>query len=291
MVELLRALVPDYSHIEEHNVVGSMGEVIAYQSILMTTGRYPFSGGMAQTLNSARRICAAEAIERACVQELRSDSCEATTQSLLDIYPTSCGFAAGFERPATSFRAVCEAVERWAWSQWIDGDLPIPHVTPAELSPSERYFASAFDRVAFFQIGLDVHSMNRPMHVPQELVFSVAIGVSGAGVFPGSRVTSAKDKAWEHPLLEAWRHLEIFKSDSSLEKSASIFDRRIRAFGVNGIGQLDKLFVLSKARQDWPQAKLRIVRELKATRDYFVWRALCEDFVGWDRGDENRFIY
>lgn len=204
MIDLLKVLVSDFSHFQEHAIGESNKNVVGYQSSLITSQNRPFAGGTAAILNHARRICAAEAIERVSFLKALKTPTE-NKRLLLNEYPTTCGFAAGFEENSTVFRAVCEAVERWAWTKWIDESKGIKRVYPKIEKPLSSYFLDQFDEVFFFQSELAILADGLPLFIPKNLTWTVAIGKKGNGIFPGSRVTTNKDELWEHPLLEAWR--------------------------------------------------------------------------------------
>ncbi|MGZ3747366.1 MAG: hypothetical protein ACXVB4_16965 [Pseudobdellovibrionaceae bacterium] len=260
----------------------------------MIQNSIPFSGGTAKTIDQARRICAAESIERAFFNKLFSSSAEEKNRFFMNEYPTSCGFAAGFDKKFTVYRAVCEAVERWAWSKWIDNKIGLTQVTPKLNTDLSQYFYNQFDKVIFFQVPLSLSEENRPSFIGENFYFSVAIGIKDNGIFPGSRVTTEIDECWEHCLLEAWRHQVIYDNELRLSEPANIFDKRIQFYGQNGIGAIKKLLEIPPGK--FPVAKIRLLEEvassnLDSAHRYHVWRSLCEDFIGWDRGDENRFVY
>lgn len=294
MIDLLRSLIPSFSHFQEHEICKSDGVAIGFQSTLISNGNIPFAGGTAKNIDQARRICAAESIERAFFNKLFTSSSIGKNKFLITEYPTSCGFAAGFEKNATIFRAICEAIERWAWSKWIDNGMGVPQVTPELRTDLSHYFKSQFDEVVFFQVPLSLGKIKRPSFIGEQFCFSVAIGIKDNGIFPGSRVTTESDEPWEHCLLEAWRHKIIFNNELRNTQPVNIFDKRIQRFGLDGLEIVKKLIEAQPVI--FPVAKIRLLEEVASSNvdsahQYHIWRALCEDFIGWDRGDEHRFIY
>lgn len=294
MVDFLRSLIPSFSHFQEYVISGSDGANIGFQSTLITKSNTPFAGGTGKSIEQARRICTAESIERVYFNRLFRSSETEKNKYLLSEYPTSCGFAAGFDNNNTIFRAVCEAIERWAWSKWIDNKMGLVQVKPNLETELSKYFSEQFDKVIFFQVPIILSGVNRPVFIGQNYRFSVAIGIRDNGIFPGSRVTTETDECWEHCLLEAWRHQVIFNNELRFSEATDIFDRRIQTYGRSGLETIKKLIDLSPV--EFPAAKIRLLEEvassnLGASDRFYVWRALCDDFVGWDRGHENRFIY
>ena len=204
------------------------------------------------------------------------------------ISPTSCGFAAGFNRESTAFRSVCEAVERWCWSKWIDANIAPASVQLRCASGLQSYFASAFEKVYAFESLVSISSP-LPSFIPKDLKFAAVIGVKDGGIFPGSRVSTIDDDLLTHSLLESWRHLSIFRNELRDSTPTTIIDQRIKQFGRNGERELPIILKLKVG--GFPSVNLRFVKEVVKGKPYFVWRSLADDFVPWHIGDEKRFVY
>lgn len=292
MVEILKSLIQDFSHIQEYEIKNSQGNTIGFQSTLITKDNFPFAGGTAFDLNLARRICTAESIERAFFFKSFKSEAE-SSRLLLKEYPTTCGFAAGFNEKKVIFRSICEAVERWAWSMWIDKGLKISRVNPVLNTKLSNYFVDEFDEIIFLKKTLSLDPNLIPEFVSKDLVWSVVLGIKDGGIFPGSRVTTTNDEMWEHALLEAWRHKNIFKNELHEKESRDVFEKRIKYFG-NKKDEALKYCEPFKA-DEFPKPRLRILEKVVAVSDneysYFVFRALCHDYIGWEQGREDRFIY
>ncbi len=80
-------------------------------------------GGLSNLREHAIRIGISEYIERFEFSRLLNTSI--SSQFLLDKFPSTCGFAAGFNSLKTKKRSIAEAVERWCWSKWVDEGLYI----------------------------------------------------------------------------------------------------------------------------------------------------------------------
>src|SRR3990167_4634158 len=104
--------------LEEAPIVDEKANTIGWHSSVLNLEKNALSSGCAETREVARRIAIAEAIERAMFKRMLASP--QAKEFCLDQIPSSSGFAVGFEKEATAFRSLCEAVERWAWSQWID---------------------------------------------------------------------------------------------------------------------------------------------------------------------------
>lgn len=278
MISILKSLIPDFSHLEE-SVLKTDDSIVGHQCVLVLKSGYPFAGGTSSNQDVARRVCAAEAIERTYVIRAKENG-EATT---------SCGFAAGFQQRPTIFRAICEAVERWAWSKWIDEERATEYVPLSAESPLEKYLFADFSDVAAFEQPLFIDPHLLPSFISQDVMFNVILGQSNKGLFPGSRVTTSQDKRWEHPILEAWRHRMIFLNELNGTNPENIFDQRIEYFARNGESQLAKIHSFS--RKPWPSPKLSLLKEVAHRDGYYVWRAFCENYQAWELGNVDRFIF
>ena len=289
MLDEIRALLPNFSHFEDQTVQDA-GVIVGYQTVLITKPGYPFAGGSGPTLNEARRICAAEAIERAWFQKIVDGPEDQSKRFAISEYKTTCGFAAGFEAQPTAFRSVCEAIERWAWSTWIDKEFKIESKPiSTQHSPLAKFFASEFDEILFFELPLSLNFDRKPNFLPGEYVFRATIAKKDSGIFPGSRVTTAADQSWDHAIVEAWRHLKIFENELSKSVPTNIFDKRIKRFALEGESTLKRIERFHQ--KPWTSPKISVFEQVTTGGKYFVWRTLCEDFLSWDAGDENRFIY
>ena len=282
MLGLLRQLIPDLTRLEDAPIK-SGDRTVGFHSILFREGGIPAGGGCGETIEKARRIAVAECIERALFFQLKASPSAA--EFLIPEYPTSCGFAAGFNDSKTRLRALFEAAERWHWSQWIDRGCRIDQVQvdPARLTDYSRYFLGCFDHVGFYRREFQFCEM--------ALQIGIVLGIKGEGVFPGSRVAQAGEDLWSHGLVEAWRHLEIFRYLSeNTPANAPIVDRRILFFGKNKEVAFEQISAATKS--EWAEPKLRLLKSWNPLgKKAFFWRAVCHDYIGWDKGDERRFVY
>ena len=121
------------------------------------------------------------------------------------------------------------------------------------------------------------------------LQIGIILGEKNKGIFPGSQVTSLHDDPWQHAFLEAWRHYHLSKNRRVFNKP-DILTERIRYFACHQQKAINQIKCASI--NDWPIPNIKLQEPYHDDeRRYFLWRALCNDYVGWHLGDETRFVY
>lgn len=289
ILDLVKKYNSNFQEIIEAPISTEEKEVVGWHSQVHLKDGMPLSGGTHSDRLQARRIAMAEAIERGVFFKLAGDP-EQRQRFLIDEVPTSSGFAAGFNNTLCRRRAICEGVERWAWSQWIDCKKAQNEVFPESerLSRLAQQLLEPFERIQYYsrpllaQINEEVYKLN----------FNVVLAFRDKGVFLGSRVTSKNEDQWEHCAVEAYRNLKNFEHMKSGELSIDAMDwltRRIYCFGLNAeVG----MKAISQATGDnWPTAKIRLLKNTDVEKGVFVWRCLCHNFIPWNEGGDDRFIY
>jgi ribosomal protein S12 methylthiotransferase accessory factor YcaO len=283
--ETILSFLPDLKELQEAALKNALGNVVGWHSnVLVRDGRIQGSGTH-QDRAISRTVAISEAIERRVVEKLRSSG--NAEQLLLDEYPTTCGFAVGFNRDATRGRALCEAIERWIRSKWIDYHFGIPEINESEfsakMSPLGIHLRQAFTKMRFFQ------TTNTMVIDGQNVTFfsAIVVGFEKNGAFVGSRTSLSPDNLWTHAIVEAWRHLIIHERSPERDRPdlKSIFH-----FGEH---QGEALKQIEAANQSpIPAPTLRILREIDTQAEgLFCFRALCRDFRGWHGDDYWRFVY
>jgi hypothetical protein len=268
-------------------IKNSSGDSVGFNVFGRDNEGNPFSGGTHRLADTALRIAIAEAFERSLFDRINDDS-GLSKALLIDQFPSTSGFAAGFNSNRTRFRSFCEGLERWAWSQWIDGESYIPQVhRPDKLSPLSIHLLESFNQVLWFQKTIPVLFLNKEIL----LKFSVVIGLHGEGVFPGSRVSGPDDDFWEHGLIEAHRNFVNASKYSHIFKSSNdIISKRIYHFSINGKTALTQINAARSVK--WKDPDIRLFREVDTkVPGVYLWRCLFSDYIGWHLGDENRFVY
>jgi hypothetical protein len=295
-VEDVRQIEPRLHQLEETPIASTTGDIIGWMVTAVTLDRLALGSGCHQDRNTARRIAVAELLERACVNEIKKahKASDEFKDLLLSDYPTTCGFAAGFEAQKTCLRSVTEAFERWVWSKWIDELFYINkvHVANSSLTALAKYFVSDFVSVDFYEIGM---KFSLPNGNAIEVKFGAVIAQDKSeGVYPGSRVCTIADDPWEHALLEAWRHLQLAQQmeqeSPTVHADRPIFQRRVLHFAQHGDLALTQVAAAHKPL--WPNPTLRVHARVPCrSNDFFLWRSLMSNFVGWDQGPIERFVY
>lgn len=286
--KFVRKLVPGFQCIENAIISDEQGRNVGWSSTVVDVNGNPFGGGCHKDKDVAIRIAIAETIERFLVNKLFDDKNE-RRRFLLDKYPSTCGFAVGFESNSTMFRSVSEACERWIWERWIDGGYKIPaiNVSEEDLSPQALFFKKNFESIDFRSLTFSVkHEIDC---LPNILQVGIALGIKGNGVFPGSRVSSIDDDIWTHALTECWRHSRIFEMNLDRYKD-SFFYKRLFYFG----NRKDEAYkVIDGAKKTkWTEPKICLLEKSSfEDNSVFIWRAICEGLKGWHTGNEKRFVF
>jgi len=277
---------PTFRTIEEAQIHNGR-EFIGWHSTCFDGNQKPLGSGCGTTRIAARRIGVAETLERAVFKKTLNSTRK--HQLLLDSYPSTCGFAAGFDSSSVRFRSLCEAVERWALEKWIDEDCPFKKMerSSLKLSPLAQFFSDLFSEVTYFSERFAIPYGGQLL----ELTGAVVVATTEQGAFLGSRVTTRADDLWTHPLTEAWRHKLIFEKVRGTPFSElSDVRQKIKFFGLNKEAVL--LQVMNSKTSVWSMPRLRLAEEIETDLPgVYVWRHMFDGFRGWDKGPIERFLY
>jgi hypothetical protein len=185
------------------------GAMVGYHSTVLDHKQQAIGGGTAETAEHALRIGVAEVAERYLFKSMtKADK----LNYLVNEFPTTCGFAAGFNREKTRLRSICEGLERWIWSKWIDDGFFIQEVELPSLAGLSKHFASHFGKIYYFQKQFHP-KLNEGVSI--DLTFGAIVGIKDDGAFAGSRVCSVTENPWEHAFVEAWRNLNNYENFGS----------------------------------------------------------------------------
>src|SRR5690606_24110979 len=248
---------------------------------------FTFSGGTSSNLEAAKRIAVAEAFERSLLSEIAKDS-NSRKDFLIEENPSSSGFAAGFKQENTEFRALCEGLECWAWSKWIDDGYKVLRVNkPEKLTKLTKYLLSPFKENLWFSKSFQIMFKNNILN----LNFVVFLGCSENGIFSGSRVSTSMDELWEHPVIEAYRNYKNFLLYSQAKfPLTDIIQKRVIYFAKNKQCAIDQINRAS--REDWPQPEILLLKDYRTNHpEVFLTRCLMKNFLSWNLGDVSRFVY
>lgn len=272
LAELLKREIPTFDHIAEAPI-GQAGWECSY----MTTTGAPLGGAVHADRELCRKIGLAEALERHYISRL-SDK---TKQDFFcPEFPSSCGFAFGFDSAGARQRSECEAVERWIWSKWIDEHFRIPHVPTPKLSDLAQVLSGRFDEVVYY--AREFQFLEQKHHL------GITLARKDGGVFAGSRVSRSSHDLWTHALSESMRHQKIFEH-CRRRTPRDFIEERICFFGRNGERALEQ--VARATRDEWPTPTVLMQKSLALPHKFFLYRTLCADYLGWHDGTVERFVY
>lgn len=303
LLSIVRELDDSYREISEQALIDSEDSLVGWRSYVLDNNLEPIGGGTSPDRLKARRIAVAEFIERRTVAQLFRNSIQKKSFKL-DIIPTTSGFAAGFDREATRFRSICEGIERWAWSCWIDKKFLMPEISLPELTPIGRFHTKPFLKLRAYQRQIEVQVKVRgasPFQFPPHdqdyahhgiFVFSVLLGFTEQGVFAGSRVTTPEDDLWTHAAVEAWRnhnnfHLAHLSHPNPV--GSDWLEKRVLYFGKNKREALRQIGQAKKS--SWPTLQFDISQGIEPFPGIYLWRTLCLDCWPWHEGPDHRFVY
>jgi hypothetical protein len=236
------------------------------------------SGGTSSDINTSKKIAIAEAFERLLIKNINEKEL-----FLLNKYPTTCGFAAGFDNESTKNRSLCEAIERWGWSNWIDHGYSLDNTTERWKNFLKSYNNLEFDNFSIYEKTFKIYFENEFI----DLYFLVFLGFTNDGVFPGSRVRYSKDDLIDHAIDESIRNKKNFLLNKDYKTLAS---KRNLYFGKNK--QVALIQIEKSKNENWPELKIKLLQDYSTNiPGVFLWRCLIDNFIGWDKGDETRFVY
>lgn len=289
LLESLLTIDNRFGGITEQSIVNAENEIVGWNYFVNDKEGKPISGGTSSSKETALRIGVAEAFERGLARKCWASE-KLKKDFFLEEFQSTCGFAAGFDDNSTRFRAICEGLERWAWSQWIDYNCHLPETAiPRNLNPLSKHLLNQFQSCRFYAKDLQLKVEEKTI----DLRFSLFLGFNEHGVFPGSRVTTAIDDPWEHALIEAYRNLKnynFFKSCPENLDQENIIALRSHFFAKNKDVALGQISNATKAT--WNEPEVLILKRMETEiPEVFLWRCLLKDFVSWDIGDEQRFVY
>lgn len=278
MIDRLIQSFPNFSHLEE-SVLGAGGSESYWQVTALNKDGNSVGSGFSKDLNNARKIAIAEYIERNFVLDLKKSSQKNEWE--LEAFPTSCGFAAGFDLVNTKIRSVGEAIERWALSQWIDKGCYLEKDHLGIWSDESSRLLNSFDSIDIFKKDFLYVLDNKIL--PYQLCMVVAFKDKGAFVGSGVRFDYKEAKA--HALLEAHRHLLISKQD----RNFSIFPyNRIMYFANNKA--IAANLIKTKRTKPWPKPVVKFQRSFQSEL-FCITRTIFEDWVPWECGAIDRMLY
>lgn len=288
LLEELKRINPDIVEFIQQEILDNNGNIVGSRCYGINKSGDSFSGGTAASKDTALRVAIAEAFERSLFYRVLDDEKLKQDFDLVN-YPSTSGFAAGFDDKPTRFRAICEGLERWAWSKWIDEHFKIEEdKTQKKLSNLTSHLLNDFIDNRWFRKELEVEISPKEKIKLSLVIF---LGLTDNGVFPGSRVSTKSDDLYEHPVIEAHRNLINFKlNNEDTASTGDIIEQRTMYFGQNKKLALEQIETASK--NTWPLPKLSLLKNFETNiPEVFLYRCLFKDFIGWHTGTKERFVY
>lgn len=269
-------------------ISGDFSQPIGWGVNVYDLENYPIGGGTHVNARTAQLIAYHEMIERNIFHKYLREKNETL---FLDQNPTTCGMAVGQDVYKTKLRSIGEAIERWAWSKWIDENYYIPKIDVdlKQLGPLATYYQSFFDEVIFHYFEFPTQLLLGKKLRPRILI---GLGIKGNGIFPGSRLSFDDEDKYDHALVESWRNLMISESLSrQLTPPHSFIDKRILFFGKNKDVAFEQIAKAEK--KDWPAIQFKLMAKEMDTgiSKIKMYRSLCSNYLGWSEGDVSRFVY
>lgn len=273
--------------LQEFSLEQEIGLDYWHTTFIDTSGQ-PLSCGFGKDQFYSRKIAYSEFLERKAFLEIKNSDESIQEKWGINLIPTACGFAAGFNQANTVFRSMAEGFERWVMSQWIDEGKHIEQIKRdhvlARLDPASRWFRDQFDDVQFYLKEVVVPFNQEFM----KLRVAFTIARKDGGVFPGMSCRIQDDDClWQHALVESYRNLLV-----SINTPATGFfpSDKIHFFAKNADVAFDQI---NRANDEqWTLPRISLHRsEYLAMHDVFISRTIFQGWKSWNAGPVERFLY
>lgn len=271
--------------IEEASLFPEIG-IDYWHSTVLDKRNLPIAGGFASDKMHARKISFAEYLERKAFYTISSQPENVRKSWGLNIIPTACGFAAGFDQMNTILRALSEACERWVMSKWIDEGFFIEEIPKDQirLDPVSTFFADQFVEVKYYRKIITVFFHGKFINIE----IAQTMGITKDGIFPGSSAQINDGSIWQHSLLESYRHLLIVKNNTVGNDHFPA--NKVIYFSKNkdvAFAQIDKA-----SKKTWPTPEV-IFKKIESIHheECFIARVIIGGWTSWHEGPITRFLY
>lgn len=156
MREYVKKICPEFDKIIEAEIFSKHGESIGWHSSAVGLDQLPISSGSSHNKILARRIAIAELCERSLVSEIFKGP--ERDVFLCKEFPSTSGFAFGFDQAQTKLRSIAEACERWVWSKWIDEGFILDEINiqHRDLTKLAQFYLDDFENVKFYKKNINV---------------------------------------------------------------------------------------------------------------------------------------
>lgn len=257
-----------------------------WHSTILDRNVFPISGGFASNKIQSRKIAIAEYLERKAFREIAAQTEDDRKKWGLNVIPTACGFAAGFDKTNTVMRALSEACERWVMSKWIDDEYYIEEI-PAnqiQLDSISQFFSKQFKEVKYYKKNITIFFQGKFV----EIEVAQTMGLTENGIFPGSSAQLNDGTIWQHSLLESYRHLLAVRNNSV--GNDKFPGNKVVFFASNKHLALTKISQANK--KEWPLPEIIFERvESMHHHECFIARIIFKNWKSWHLGPIERFLY
>lgn len=246
----------------------------------------PFVGsGFGETLELAKKKAFSELNERYIVCQLNNNYIENDPWGLK--FDGSCsGFALGYSREKTILRSICEAIERWTLSKWIDEGLNLNQTEDLKkLDLYQNAIAKHFSHcTSYFKvIPVNLHDKIIQVYV------TVVLAWTKQGVFAGYGSKLNLYDSLNHAAIEALRNFLIDKN----QQKRDFFPYNRITFFANNRELAESIINTNTTKSEtskWPFPTLKVCHT-EQFHDFWVTRTIFNDWQPWQLGTEKRFLY
>ena len=270
-------------NVQEFNLKDQIG-IDYWHTNILDKNQKSISAGFGQQIEKSRSIAYSEFLERSAFIKIKNSDENTKNKWGLNIIPTGCGFAAGYNLKNVILRSIGEAAERWTMSKWIDDSNHIEKITLEEnLDQASKWFYSQFDKVDLYKKTIVVQYADK--FLKYDIGFS--LGFKNDGVFPGSAFDYSNSGLWQHALLESYRHYLIFKNNTV---KYGFPDNKVHFFASNAGIAIDQI---SKAKNTiWPSPTINMHNsEYCQNENFYLARTIFSGWKSWNLGPVERFLY
>lgn len=236
--------------------------------------------GFSLEKETAKKKALSELNERYLVSQLKTNPSQKEIWGL-NLDDSCSGFAVGYSQTKAVVRAVCEASERWALSQWIDNHFALELFTDSISTPVAKTIQRNFIDCTTYRRKVSVLIDGKIL----EVNIAVVLGWTSSGVFAGYGSKLSADEALEHAFVEVMRNFVIHKNQPARE---SFPYNRIHYFAENRKAALGS--IEGRQHHAWPIPSFKMIKA-ESFGDLWLARAIFEGWRPWQEGSISRFLY
>jgi hypothetical protein len=275
--------------IEESNVRDEFGNILEFEANLYLVGdTEPIGGGHGSTIDHAKTVALAEAIERFQINRIYDNDPIQKIKFGLDRNSSSSGFAVDPSAQVAAMKALSEGYEHFVRYHGVYRGLHMDTVkSPLFVDARLKTLAEKFDDVQFIQrtemIQIDETEI--------QLCCLIAIGLLENGAFLGAKaqIGDLSHSQFHHALHEAWRGERIFKHSKTVQGSSKAHARGRTVFF--GDHRAEAMAQINRGGSEWPEPVVDLFAcEFQPEVELFLARAMFSGLPNWSDLDQGRLI-